>query len=538
MSPTKPPVKKYDAVIVGAGFSGLYQLHKFRDMGLNTLVLDAGADVGGTWHWNCYPGARCDSPGYIYQYWFSEELLDEWNWSERFPAQPETERYLQYVADKFDLRRDIQFNTRVTTTVYDESRSTWQIETDTGESIEARYVVMAVGGLSEPNVPNIPGLGDFQGVATHTSRWPKESLNCSGKRVGVIGTGPTGIQLIQSVASETERLTVFQRTPHYTIPMKNWRFEEDELAEIRANSDNMKQLLWSTFGGLDFDLGKHSFHELSPQQRREQLEKLWDNGDLAFWMGAFNDVFTDREANEYQADFVREKIRERVNNPQVAEKLAPKGYAFGTRRVALENGYYERFNQDNVDLVNVREIPIERITPKGIQTADGREYELDIIIFATGFDASTGIFKHIDTRGREGVQLADVWAQDITNYLGLQVHGFPNMFMVLGPLSPWAFCNVPTCAQRQIDWISDCVKHLREHGRDSIEPTAQAQVEWTTNSDELASQTLLMETDSWYLGANIPGKQRRFLAYTGGANEYARICAEVADQNYEGFTIV
>lgn len=425
MSPTKPPVKKYDAVIVGAGFSGLYQLHKFRDMGLNTLVLDAGADVGGTWHWNCDPGARCDSPGYIYQYWFSEELLDEWNWSERFPAQPETERYLQYVADKFDLRRDIQFNTRVTTTVYDESRSTWQIETDTGESIEARYVVMAVGGLSEPNVPNIPGLGDFQGVATHTSRWPKEGLNCSGKRVGVIGTGPTGIQLIQSVASETERLTVFQRTPHYTIPMKNWRFEEDELAEIRANSDNMKQLLWSTFGGLDFDLGKHSFHELSPQQRREQLEKLWDNGDLAFWMGAFNDVFTDREANEYQADFVREKIRERVNNPQVAEKLAPKGYAFGTRRVALENGYYERFNQDNVDLVNVREIPIERITPKGIQTADGREYELDIIIFATGFDASTGIFKHIDTRGREGVQLTDVWPKISPTILDYRSMAFP-----------------------------------------------------------------------------------------------------------------
>lgn len=538
LSQTKSAVQEYDAIIVGAGFSGLYQLYKFRELGLSTLVLDAGADVGGTWYWNRYPGARCDSPGYIYQYWFSEKLLDEWTWSERFPAQPETERYLQYVADKFDLRRDIQFNTRVTATVYDESRSMWQIATDTGGSIEARYVVMAVGGLSEPNMPDIPGLDDFQGIATHTSRWPKEGIDYSGKRVGVIGTGPTGIQLIQTMASETEQLTVFQRTPHYTIPMKNWHLEKEELTEIRADSDDMKQLLWSTFGGLDFDLGEHSFHELSPPQRREQLEQLWDRGDLAFWMGAFNDVFTDREANGYQAEFVREKIRARVDDPGVAEKLAPQDYAFGTRRVALENGYYEKFNQDNVTLIDIHENPVERITSKGIQTADGREHELDVIVFATGFDAGTGIYKHIDTRGRGGVKLTDVWAQDITNYLGLQVHGFPNMFMVLGPLSPWAFCNVPTCAQRQIDWISGCVQHLHEHGHDSIEPTAQAQAQWTTNSDELAAQTLLMETDSWYLGANIPGKQRRFLAYTGGASEYARICDEVAGKNYEGFVVI
>lgn len=530
-------VQEYDAVVVGAGFSGLYQLHRFRNMGLSTRVFEAGGDVGGTWYWNRYPGARCDSQGYVYQYWFSDELLDEWNWSERFPAQPETERYLHYVADKFDLRRDIQFNTRVTAARFDESSGCWAIETDNGDRVRARYMVMAVGGLSEPKIPEIPGRDEFKGVAVHTARWPKEGIDCRNKRVAVLGTGATGIQVIQSLADEADPLVVFQRTPSYTIPMQNWELDEDKLAEIRENYDGLRHQVFNTFAGFDFDVDSRSFHELSPEEREQRLWDLWNEGTLQFWIGTFSDVLMDREANEYVGEFVRNRIRERVNDPETAEKLVPKSYPFGTRRVALENGYYEVFNQDNVQLVDCRETPIERITPNGIRTADGKEYELDVIIFATGFDASTGIYKHIDIRGRDGVELTkDVWSRDLRNYLGLQVHGFPNMFMLMGPLSPAAaFCNVPTCSQHQTDWICDAIQYLHEHGRHVIEPTADAEAYWAAHHDETTSQTLFPEAESWYMGSNIEGKQRRLLAYCGGVQIYHQICADVASKDYEGF---
>ena len=523
-----------DVLVVGAGLSGMYQLHQLRERGFKVRVLEAGTGVAGTWYWNRYPGARCDSTAECYQYWFSEELLNEWNWSERFPAQAETERYLNYVADKFALRKDIQFNTRVSAASFDEGSGRWAVVTEAGEQFSTQFLVMATGGLSSPTVPRIAGYENFQGISFHTARWPREPVDFSGKRVGVMGTGATGIQVIQTVAREAAHLTVLQRTPTYAIPMRNPQYDAARMAELRQCYPAMKELVHNTFTGNDYDFGTVLFASLTPAEREARLWEYWQDGSLKFWVGAFGELFADQMVNDYVSEFVRARIRERVQDPQVAAKLVPTDYGFGTRRVPLESGYYDVFNQPNVTLVDTNATPISGFTASGIATRDA-EYPLDMMIFATGFDAGTGALTAIDIRGRDGLLLKDAWAEDgIRAWMGLQVHGFPNMFMIMAPLSPAAaFCNVPTCSQQQADWISNCIAFTHARGSQSIEPTAAAEAAWGEHHDELANATLVPNTKSWYMGTNIDGKPRRLLAYVGGASTYRHACDKVAADGYQ-----
>ncbi|MGV8823360.1 flavin-containing monooxygenase [Methylibium petroleiphilum] len=536
MSNVQQAPKQVDAVVVGAGFAGMYSLYKLREQGLKVQVYEAGTGVGGTWYWNRYPGARVDSQAYIYQYWFSKELLDEWNWSERFPAQDETERYLNHVADRFDLRKDIQFKTRVTAASYDEASQRWTITTDDGQSVSAQYFIMGTGGLSVPMLPALPGIENFKGRIVHTAQWPREGVDLKGKRVGIIGTGATGIQVIQTIAGEVGHLTVFQRTPNYTIPMRNPKYDDAARAELRAQYPMLKERVQRTFAGFDYDFEDRNFFDVDPAERQRILQRLWDDGSLNFWIGGFREVFFDEKVNAEFSDFVRQRIRERVKDPKVADKLVPQDYGFGTRRVPLETKYYEAFNRDNVLLVDTKATPMEEVTAKGIRTSAGL-HELDILICATGFDAGTGALTKVDIRGRDGVLLRDAWAQDgVRTTMGLQVHGYPNLFMTMAPFSPAAaFCNVPTCLQQQVDWIADCIAFVRQQGRHSIEPSAEAEAKWVAHHDELANLTLVPKTNSWYMGSNVKGKPRRLLAYAGGVGTYRAKCEEVKASGYEGF---
>ena len=467
----------HDAIVVGAGFTGLYALYKLRGLGLDVHGFEAGTGVGGTWYWNRYPGARTDSPGHLYQFWFSDELLEEWDWSERFPGQEETERYLNYVADKFDLRKDIEFETRITDATYDEDSGIWTVTTERGAKATARFLVMGTGILTKIVLPDIPGRDDFAGEWYHTAEWPSEPIDYTNKRVGVIGTGATGIQVIQTIASQVGHLTVFQRTPTYTIAIKNPRYDDAARAEIRRRNPELKKRVHETFAGFDFTFDERGVLDVPEDERRAKMEELWEDGSLRFWVGSFADVLRDEQANAVFSKFVQDKIRERIDDPAVAEKLVPTSYRFGTRRVPLENGYYEAFNRDNVTLVDLKETPIERITANGIETTAGL-HELDMLIYATGFDAATGALSQIDVRGRDGRLLRDVWSEEIRSFMGLQVHGYPNMFTVNGPLSPAAaFCNVPTCIQQQVDWITDCIAYAHERECKSVEATAEAQAQ-------------------------------------------------------------
>ena len=536
MSQATQAPKAVDAVVVGAGFAGMYALHKLRDQGLQVQVFEAGTGVGGTWYWNRYPGARVDSQAYIYQYWFSEDLLNEWNWSERFPGQAETERYLNHVADKFDLRRDIQFKSRVTGASYDESTQRWTVATDDGQTVSAQFLIMGTGGLSVPMMPPFPGAERFKGRIIHTAQWPKEGLDLKGKRVGVIGTAATGIQVIQTIAGEVGHLTVFQRTANYTIPMRNPKYDDAARAELRAQYPALKQRVQGTFAGFDFDFDSRDFLTLSPEERHSRMQELWDDGSLSFWIGSFQGVFFDEKVNAEFSEFVRQRIRARINDPKVAEMLVPADHGFGTRRVPLETKYYEAFNRDNVKLVDIRATPIECLTEVGIKTSAGL-HEIDILIFATGFDAGTGALTKADIRGRDGVLLRDAWEADgVRTTMGLQVHGYPNLFMTMAPFSPAAaFCNVPTCVQQQVDWISECIQFVRDQGRRSIEPSAEVEAKWVAHHDELANMMLISKTNSWYMGSNVVGKPRRLLAYAGGVANYRQACDEVKARGYEGF---
>ena len=523
----------FDTIIVGAGISGLYQLYKLKELGLKARVYEAGSNVGGVWYWNRYPGARCDSVGYTYQYWFSDELLAEWNWSERFPAQPETERYLNRVADKFDLRKDIVFNTRIEGAHFDETKGVWTVTTATGEKATAQFLVMATGGLSVPTNPTFPGQEGFKGTVFHTARWPKEPIDFTGKRVGVIGTGATGIQVIQTIAPSVGHMTVFQRTPSYTIPIRNPKYTDEDRAAIRERYPELKHFVHETFSGFDFNPDPRSFYDLTPEQRERFLQALWEDGSLKFWVGGFLEALTDKAANDEISEFVRKRIRARLKNPELAKKLTPTDYAFGTRRVPLENRYYEIYEQGNVDLVDLLETPIIRFVENGIETSAG-VIELDIIINATGFDAATGALTRLDLRGREGRLLKDVWSKGIHTWLGMTVHGFPNMFMTMAPMSPAAaFCNVPTCSQQQVDWITDCIKYVRDQGKQTIEPTADADDGWVRHHNEVANQTLVPKTKSWYTGANVEGKQQSLIAYIGGVGTYRTLCNEAKESHYK-----
>ena len=526
-----------DAVIVGAGFSGLYMLYRMRDvLGLKARVYEAGDGVGGTWYWNRYPGARCDSESFYYSYSFSEELEQEWEWTSRYPEQPEILRYLDHVADRFKLRPDIQLGTRVIGASFDENTDCWEVRTEGGKPITARFLITAVGCLSAANVPNIKGLTDFEGDWYHTGEWPHEGVDFGGKRVGMIGTGSTGIQAAPVIAAQAEHLTVFQRTPNFTVPARNGPVTPEAWAEIKSSYRDIRRRTRESQGGFPYEPENRSAKDVSDEERRAIYEQLWQDGGFKFLWGSFNDLLIDKEANDTAADFIRSKIRETVENPEVAEMLLPTDHPYGTKRPPIDTDYFETFNRDNVKLVDLRKSPIVEVTPRGLRT-EGGEHALDIIVFATGFDAMTGSLLKIDIRGLQGRTLADKWAEGPRTYLGLQISGFPNLFTITGPGSPSVLVNMPVAIEQHVEWISDCIEHMREQGLQHIEAKVEAEDEWVAHVNQVANLTLYPQANSWYLGANIPGKKRVFMPYVGGQIEYRRRCAEVAGEGYTGFEL-
>ena len=526
-----------DAVVVGAGFSGMYMLHRLREvLGLSARVFEAGDNVGGTWYWNRYPGARCDSESYLYCFSFDKDLAQEWTWSGKYPEQPEILRYLNHVADRFDLRRDIQFETRVTAAHYREDLNRWEIETDQGDRVLARYLITGVGCISAGQIPDIEGLESFEGDWYHTGSWPHEGVDFAGKRVGVIGTGSSGVQAIPVIAGQAGHLTVFQRTPQYTIPARHGTVTPEFLDEVKGRYDEIfEKSRWSA-GGTPYDLADRSALEVGDEDRRALYEAAWEQGGFRFVLTTFSDIALDRRANDTAAEFIRSKIREIVDDPETAEKLVPRDHPFGSKRTLIDTNYYETYNRDNVDVVDIRHSPIEAITASGIRTRDG-EHELDIIVFATGYDGMTGAFSRIDIRGRGGVALKEKWAEGPKMYLGLASAGFPNMFAITGPGSPSVLSNMPPTIEQHVEWISDFLAYMREHDVEIAEADAGAEAEWVDHVNDVASKTLYMLADSWYLGANIPGKPRVFMPYAGGLDVYRKRCDEIAEAGYEGFVL-
>ena len=526
-------VQSFDAVIIGAGFAGLYALHRLREMGLSVRAYEGAGGVGGTWWWNRYPGARVDFPSApFYAYTFSEELLNEFDWQERQPAQAEVLRYLEHVATKFDLHRDIRFETWVTSATFDENVQRWRIETDGGERISAQYLVSAMGTLSDPNKPNIRGIDDFEGECYHTGRWPAEGVDFSGKRVGVIGTGSSGIQAIPVIAREAEHVTVFQRTPQYSIPAGNRPVKPEELADARANWQKYKALMAESWLGMPYPMPERSAHDHTPEQRDALYEALWQDGGLHMLYRSYNDLIIDEAANETIAEFIRGKIREIVKDPETAEKLMP-DYFLATKRQVIDDGYFETYNRDNVDLVDLRSDPIDTFTPNGVRTSSG-EHPIDVLVLATGFDAITGKLLKLNPVGRGGVDLATYWNDKFSTYLGVTIPGFPNLFMVHGPESPSVLFNMPLGAERECDWVCESIRHMRENDLTTMEPAPGVEVAWSENVADAANQTLFPKTDSWYSGANIEGKHRQFIVHLGG-QAYFQHLRDVAANGYEGF---
>ena len=526
-----------DAVVLGAGVAGLYQLYQLREEGLRVLAFEAGKDVGGTWYWNRYPGARFDSEAYIYQYLFSEELYKGWSWSEKFPGQPEIERWLHYVADRLDLRRDIRFSTRIVSAHFDEDRDRWTIRTDRGDVIDTQFFVTCGGMLSAPITNQFEGQDTFAGQLVYTSSYPAEGLDVAGKRVGVIGIGATGIQVIQTIAPQVGHLTVFARTPQYTLPMKNPSYGPDEQRWYKGRFDEIKATVPHTFTGFEYDF-EHVWDECTPEQRTGILEEIYQDGSLKLWLAGFGEMFYSAEVSETISEFVRAKMRARLKDQRLIDILVPgpDDYGFGTHRVPLERGYLEVYHQDNVDLVGVRQNPIVRFRPEGIELADGTVVELDIVILATGFDAGTGTLTRIDIRGRDGRSLSDDWGQEIRTTMGLAKHGYPNLLTTAVPLAPSAaLCNMTTCLQQQTEWITQAIRDLRADGLSVIEPTEQGEAAWVDHHDEIANATLVPRTHSWYMGSNVPGKPRRLLSYIGGVGAYRSRCLEEAEAGYPAF---
>jgi cation diffusion facilitator CzcD-associated flavoprotein CzcO len=522
----------YDAIIIGAGISGLYQLLKLRQLGLKVRVLEAGTGVGGTWYWNRYPGARFDSESYSYGYSFSQDLLDVWHWTEHFSPQPETLKYLNYVADKFDLRRDIQFRSRVTSAHYKDAARCWEITLESGDRLSARYLITAIGLLSAPTMPQIPGIESFKGQSCHTARWPHEPVSFAGKRVAVIGTGATGVQTIQEVAKTAGSLTVFKRTPNWCAPLHNAKIDEQEMREIRTRYPEIFQRCLETFACFLHTPDPRQAMEVTQAEREALWEKLYGNRGFGMWQGNFRDILVDRKANALVSDFMARKIRQRVKDPKVAEKLIPKNHGFGTRRVPLETKYYEVYNQPNVSLVDIKETPIERITENGIKTSDA-EYAFDMIIYATGFDAITGAFDQIDIRGAGGLRLKDKWKGGPKTYLGVLVEDFPNMMMLMGPHT--ALGNIPRSIEYNVEWVTGLIRHARDRKLTRIEATAAGVSDWTDHVRSLGEGLLSNEIDSWMTGINrnIEGKDTRIVArYSGSAPAYRERCDAVAANDY------
>jgi cyclohexanone monooxygenase len=523
-----------DAVIVGAGFAGLYMLHRLRGMGFKARVLEAGSGVGGTWYWNRYPGARCDVESVQYSYQFSDALQQDWEWSERYAAQPELLRYANHVADRFDLRRDIQFNTRVKAAAFDEEHGRWVLETEDGARVTATHCIMATGCLSSPNLPKFEGLDSFEGDRYHTGYWPKEGVDCTGKRVAVIGTGSSAVQSIPIIAAQAKQLTVFQRTPNYAVPAHNAPLDPDYVRAIKADYPALRARAKQTMTGIDFDYSDQAALETRPEARTREYERRWRHGGLWF-LGAYKDLMVDQDANDTAAEFVRAKIRERVRDPQIAEALSPKN-TIGCKRLCVDIGYYETFNRPNVTLIDISQSPIEAITPRGVR-AKGRDYEVDAIVFATGFDAMTGALLKIDIRGRGGLALGEKWSAGPRAYLGLAMAGFPNLFTITGPGSPSVLTNMLPTIEQHVDWIADSIAYLRARNFGRIEPSVAAEDEWVAHVGDAAGRTLRYTCGSWYLGVNIPGKPRVFMPYIGGFPKYIQKCNEVAAAGYEGFVL-
>ncbi len=529
------PDARYDAVVVGAGFAGLFMLHRLRGLGLSVRVFEAGDGVGGTWFWNRYPGARCDVESMEYSYQFDEQLQQDWDWSERYATQSEILRYINHVADRFDLRRDVQLETRVESAHFDESSRRWTVTTDDGVRVTARFVVMATGCLSSTNTPDFPGLDSFEGDWFHTGRWPKEGVDFSGQRVGVIGTGSSAIQSIPLIAEQAAQLTVFQRTPNYSIPAHNAPLDPNDVAEIKADYPSFRaRNAEMPFGfGSRLERNEQSALDASPEERETRYEERWAIGGLQF-LTAFGDLIFDRRSNETAAEFVRGKIAEIVDEPETARLLSP-DTVVGCKRLCVDTGYFATFNRDNVELVDVSQTPIERITPRGLRVG-GRAHEFDSLVFATGFDAMTGALLGVDIRGRGGRPLREAWAEGPRTYLGLATVGFPNLFTVTGPGSPSVLSNMLPSIEQHVNWIADCIGHLESEGVATIEASADAQDAWVGHVNDVAGLTLYPHCNSWYLGANVPGKPRVFMPYLGFPTYVAK-CEEVAAKGYEGFEL-
>ena len=529
----------FDAVIIGAGFAGMYMLHRLRGKGFTARVIEAGKGVGGTWYWNRYPGARCDVESVQYSYQFLRELEQEWEWTERYATQPEILRYANHVADRYDLRRDMQFETRVTKAAFDETANAWIVETDpVGEKradrIAARYVITAMGCLSSPNTPNIPGLADFEGPTYHTGSWPHEGVDFSAKTVGVVGTGSSAIQSIPIMARQASHLTVFQRTANYTIPAHNRPLDPAYVRQVKATYPEMRKRAKSLPAGIDLAINMASAIETPPQERRRQYEERWTYGGLGF-MASFSDLLLNDQSNKTAADFVRSKIREVVKDPKTAEILSPRNI-IGCKRLCVDTGYWETFNRPNVTLVDISDQPIERITATGLR-AKGQDYTFDCLVLATGFDAMTGALLKVDIRGRGGVSLRDKWSEGPRTYLGLTVVGFPNLFTITGPGSPSVLTNMLPSIEQHVDWIADCLEALRGRDVHVIEPVEKAEEFWSGQVGNAANITLRSTCSSWYVGANIPGKPRVFMPYIGGLPAYIEQCEAVVKGGYEGFAL-
>ena len=528
----------FDAVIIGAGFSGLYMMHRLRDeQGLSVRGYEAGSGVGGTWYWNRYPGARTDSLHSIYRFTFSPELAKEWSFTERYPRQAEVLEYLEFVADRLDLRKNFHFDTRVEAAHYDDETATWIVTTDTGEKVAATYLITGVGLLSAPNLPPFKNLDSFQGQWIHASKWHEDEVDLAGKRVGLIGTGSTGIQILPHVAEQAGEVTVFQRTPNYVVPAQNRVLTDEERNEVKSNVQQIRERVRQHPFAMPFTSTGKKALEVDENTRRAIYQKAWDDGGFHFLFETFDDLQLDEAANETACEFIREKIREVVKDPDVAEMLSPRGYPYGSKRPPAGTNYYETYNRPNVKLVDVSTDAIEEITPGGLRTKS-REFELDVIVFATGFDASTGSLTRIDIRGRNGLSLAEKWQSGPITNLGFSSAGFPNLLMITGPLSP--FANIPTCVEETVDWINDCIAHMRQNGKHSIEASPVGEQAWTQHVTEVGNAILAAKgeaVNTWFAGANIEGKAHAFNVYFGGADAYFGAIHQAAEKQYQGFVL-
>ncbi len=535
-TPAKEAIQ-IDVAVVGAGLGGLYAIHRMRGLGFKTRAFEAGSGVGGTWFWNKYPGARCDIESLEYSYSFDDDLQQEWSWPERYATQPQILAYIQHVAERFDLMRDVQLNTRITEATFNGDLNRWILKTSNGETISARFCIMATGNLSTPRVPDFKGIGSFEGKWYHSGMWPAEGVDFTGKRVGVIGTGSSGIQMIPLIAQQAKHLYVFQRTANFSLPAQNGPMDPEREAAFKANYRNSREEARQTgFGVSGYPVPTQSALAVSDEERRKKYEMLWERGGSIGFLSCYTDFLVSEEANETAAAFVREKIRSVVKDPKLAALLTPTDHPIGTKRLCLDTGYYETYNRPNVSLVDVRSAPIQEITPKGVRTAD-QEFELDAIAFATGFDAMTGALREIDIRGADGTRLADKWVGGPMTYLGIMVAGFPNMFIVTGPGSPGVKSQMIHSIEQHVDWVSDLLKTASERQIRRIEADGEAETNWVSHVNEVADATLYPRANSWYVGANIPGKPRVFMPYVAGVGVYRKLCDEIATDGYRGLKL-